>query len=227
MAKATFIKSARKPIYQRGKRVEYVSQRGKREGQTLSKIDRTIPADDTDRILINRGESYWTWSFMYGGTYYSKTQPKPSQLTSSEFLSTVYGIQEEIDEWNPSDVTDVEEFVDDIKNRLEELRDETQDKLDNMPYQLQDADTGQLLQERIEALENALNEFECLDELEYEEPTDEDVKERIAEDEGIDTDIEGWEDEISEEMVNEKKTELQENWLEEKTEEIKNISIEL
>jgi len=227
MAKATFIKSARKPIYQRGKRVEYVSQRGKREGQTLSKIDRTIPADDTDRILINRGESYWTWSFMYGGTYYSKTQPKPSQLTSSEFLSTVYGIQEEIDEWNPSDVTDVEEFVDDIKNRLEELRDETQDKLDNMPYQLQDADTGQLLQERIEALENALNEFECLDELEYEEPTDEYVKERIAEDEGIDTDIEGWEDEISEEMVNEKKTELQENWLEEKTEEIKNISIEL
>ena len=227
MAKATFIKSARKPIYQRGKRVEYVSQRGKREGQTLSKIDRTIPADENDQILINKGESYWTWSFMYGGTYYSKTQPKPSQLTSSEFLSTVYGIQEEIDEWNPSDVTDVEEFVDDIKNRLEELRDETQDKLDNMPYQLQDADTGQLLQERIEALENALNEFECLDELEYEEPTDEDVKERIAEDEGIDTDIEGWEDEISEEMVNEKKTELQENWLEEKTEEIKNISIEL
>jgi len=227
MAKATFIKSARKPIYQRGKRVEYVSQRGKREGQTLSKIDRTIPADENDQILINKGESYWTWSFMYGGTYYSKTQPKPSQLTSSEFLSTVYGIQEEIDEWNPSDVTDVEEFVDDIKNRLEELRDETQDKLDNMPYQLQDADTGQLLQERIEALENALNEFECLDELEYEEPTDEDVKERIAEDEGIDTDIEGWEDEISEEMVNEKKTELQENWLEEKTEEIKNISIEV
>ena len=227
MAKATFIKSARKPIYQRGKRVEYVSQRGKREGQTLSKIDRTIPADENDQILINKGESYWTWGFMYGGTYYSKTQPKPSQLTSSEFLSTVYGIQEEIDEWNPSDVTDVEEFVDDIKNRLEELRDETQDKLDNMPYQLQDADTGQLLQERIEALENALNEFECLDELEYEEPTDEDVKERIAEDEGIDTDIEGWEDEISEEMVNEKKTELQENWLEEKTEEIKNISIEV
>lgn len=226
MAKATFIKSARKPIYQIGKRVEYVSQRGKREGQTLSKIDRTIPADENDQILINKGESYWTWGFMYGGTYYSKTQPKPSQLTSSEFLSTVYGIQEEIDEWNPSDVTDVEEFVDDIKNRLEELRDETQDKLDNMPYQLQDADTGQLLQERIEALENALNEFECLDELEYEEPTDEDVKERIAEDEGIDTDIEGWEDEISEEMVNEKKTELQENWLEEKTEEIKNISLE-
>lgn len=227
MAKATFIKSARKTIYQRGKRVEYVSQRGKRQGQTVSKIDRTIPADENDQILINKGESYWTWSFMYGGTYCSKTQPKPSQLANSEFLSTVYRIQEEIDEWNPSDVTDVEEFVDDTKNRLEELRDETQDKLDNMPYQLQDSETGQLLQERIGALEDALNEFECLDELEYEEPTDEDVKEQIAEDEGIDTDIEGWGDEISEEMVNEKKTELQENWLEEKTEEIKNITIDL
>jgi len=227
MAKASFIKSARKPIYERGKRVEYVSQKGKREGQTLSKIDRTIPADENDRILINKGESYWTWSFMYGGTYYSKTQPKPSQLTSSEFLSTVYGIQEEMDEWNPEDTDNVSEFVDDIKSRLEELRDETQDKLDNMPEQLQEADTGQLLQERIEALENAINEFDCLDDLEYEEPDEKDIKDQIAEDEGIDIDEEGWEDSITEEKIEEKKADLKSNWLEEKIEEIKNISIEV
>ena len=108
----------------------------------------------------------------------------------------------------------------------EELRDETQDKLDNMPEQLQEADTGQLLQERIEALENAINEFGCLDDLEYEEPDEKDIKDQIAEDEGIDIDEEGWEDSITEEMIEEKKVDLKSNWLEEKIEEIKNILIE-
>ena len=50
MARATFVKSARRPIYQRGKMVEYVSKKGKREGQTLSKLDRTIPYDENDEI---------------------------------------------------------------------------------------------------------------------------------------------------------------------------------
>ena len=32
MARATFVNKAQKDIYQNGKRVEYVSQKGKREG---------------------------------------------------------------------------------------------------------------------------------------------------------------------------------------------------
>lgn len=46
MARATFVKSAQKDIYTYGKRVEYVSQKGKRKGQTLSKTDKTIPRDE-------------------------------------------------------------------------------------------------------------------------------------------------------------------------------------
>ena len=45
MAKATFIKAARKNIYVRGKRVEAVHERGKNAGQKYIKIDRTQPAD--------------------------------------------------------------------------------------------------------------------------------------------------------------------------------------
>ena len=48
MAKANFIEIAKKPIYKRGKRIEYVSKRGKRAGQTLSKIDRNQPANEND-----------------------------------------------------------------------------------------------------------------------------------------------------------------------------------
>ena len=46
MAKANFIESAKKPIYKRGKSIEYVSKRGKRASQTLSKIDRNQPANE-------------------------------------------------------------------------------------------------------------------------------------------------------------------------------------
>ena len=48
MAKANFIEIAKKPIYKRGKSIEYVSKRGKRVGQTLSKIDRNQPANEND-----------------------------------------------------------------------------------------------------------------------------------------------------------------------------------
>ena len=48
MAKANFIEIAKKPIYKRGKRIEYVSKQGKRAGQTLSKIDRNQPANEND-----------------------------------------------------------------------------------------------------------------------------------------------------------------------------------
>lgn len=60
MAKATLVKSARKDIYKRGATVKYISKRGKREGQELTKIDRTIPHPDGDEILIAKGESYYT-----------------------------------------------------------------------------------------------------------------------------------------------------------------------
>lgn len=79
MAKATFVEAAKKPIYKHGKRVEYVSQRGKRAGQTLSKIDRNQPQDDNDEILINVGESYYTWCFYGGQPIYSKTKSVDSK----------------------------------------------------------------------------------------------------------------------------------------------------
>ena len=137
MARATFVKAARKPIYQRGKRVEYVSKKGKREGQTLSKIDRTIPADENDTIYINVGESYYHWALHMGPKQFSKEAPKPSQSTGSAFLSQVYSITERMEDFTAEEVSDVESFRDEIVSELEEMRDECQEKLDNMPEQLQ------------------------------------------------------------------------------------------
>ena len=74
MAKAEFVLSAKRNIYKRGRKVQYVSKRGKKAGQTLTKIDRFQPADEGDEVLIHAGESYYTWCFYGGQPIYSKTK---------------------------------------------------------------------------------------------------------------------------------------------------------
>lgn len=184
MARAEFVKAARKDIYCHGKRIEAVHERGKHAGQKYMKLDRTQPADENDKILIHKGESYWTWCFMNQNPQYSKTKPRPSQLTQSEFLSQYYGIQEQIEDFAPEAPEDVQEFVDDIVSQLEELRDECQDRFDNMPYQLQDADSGQMLQERIDECDSLISDLESID-AEY-CPDDEENEDEEARQEWLD-----------------------------------------
>ena len=185
MARAQFVEKAKKPIYKHGKRVEYVSQRGKRAGQTLTKLDRSQPEDENDEILINVGESYYTWCFYGGQPQYSKERPRPSQLTQNWFKQELYSIQEKIEDFDPEDVEDVATFIDEIKDDAESLRDECQEHLDNMPEQLQDSDSGQTLQERIENLDNAVSELDNIDsefesEIEREdEETDDEWMQRV------------------------------------------------
>jgi hypothetical protein len=57
----------------------------------------------------------------------------------------------------------------DAVSEVTNLRDETQSKLDNMPEGLQQGDTGQLLQERIEALDEVISNLEGVD-VSFEEP---------------------------------------------------------
>jgi gas vesicle protein len=168
MARATFVKSAQKDIYLRGKRVEYVSQKGKRNGQTLSKIDRTIPQDENDKVFIAKGESYWWWQFLRGGKILSKTKPRSSQLTQSSFLSQLYEIQESIADFSAEIKEDFDSFKEDLLDQIENLKDECQNSLDNMPDQLQYSPTGELLQERIDALDDWYSQIEDV-ECDYDE----------------------------------------------------------
>ena len=136
---------------------------------------------------IKKGDSYWYWEFAFGPTYKSKTRPKPSQLTRSEFLSTYLSIGETLDAALQAAACsdDIQHVIDDAKSSIDELRDDTQGKLDNMPQQLQDADTGQLLQERIDQLDQWLSDLDSVDlstlqDLESEEKDE--IKDKKAED---------------------------------------------
>ena len=225
MAKANFVKKAQKDIFVNGKRVEYVSEKGKREGQTLSKIDKTIPRDENDNILIAKGESYYWWQFQNSPKQYSKNPPRASQLTQSAYLSTLYAIDEQIEDFSADTAEELKDFVEDIKTQLEELRDTTQESFDNIPENLQYSPNAELLQERIECLESAIDELDSMD-LEYEEKDEEELQELVAEDKGIDTEEENWNDEITTEEIDDKRQELESEWVEEKMGDITCITLE-
>jgi hypothetical protein len=113
---------------------------------------------------IKKGEPYWWWKFMVGGRggpkHYSKTQPKPSQLTQSEFLGELYSIQEDVEAAKAEE--GLEDVRDDAVSRLNDLADEQDSKLSNMPDSLQQGPSGELLTERAEACRSAASELENL-----------------------------------------------------------------
>lgn len=114
-----------------------------------------------DNPVCKKGESYYWWKFRYGGKHYSLTQPKTSQLTQSEFLSQIYDVDERIQSMGIE--TNFESEVSEIIDELNSLRDETEEKLYNMPEQLQDAPTGELLQNRVDEVQQMIDDLECID----------------------------------------------------------------
>ena len=129
-------------------------------------------AKDNPKAGIKKGESYYWWQLYKRPKQYSKTRPRPSQLTGSAYrqqvLAAIEGLEEVAalgDPWTESD-------RDDLVSELENLRDEQQDNYDNMPEGLQQGDTGMLLEERVSALDEWISELQGLefnDENEYEE----------------------------------------------------------
>ena len=138
---------------------------------------------------IKRGDSYFWWKPRYGGIRRSKTYPSRQELTQSDFLCRVYDIEDEIAEGinietrNPEEVeNEIEGWISAITEEIEELKEECEEKLDNMPEQLQDtSETGMLLQERIEYLDEWINNLESVDTSIDREITEEELEERIEE----------------------------------------------
>lgn len=117
---------------------------------------------DVPGTEIKAGESYYWWKFRFGGKHYSKTQPRRSQLTQSAYNSQLYDLQDMIGDLSAND--GLESSRDDIVSTLEEMRDTAQESLDNMPDNLRDnSSSGEMLTERIDAMENAISEMEGID----------------------------------------------------------------
>lgn len=100
---------------------------------------------------ISKGDTYYWWKFRNSGKQVSKQYPTKSQLTQSDFLQSVYELENSIGcfTW-----ASVEEEVEDLIEELSELVETCRESLENMPEHLQESSpTGEILQERIDNLE--------------------------------------------------------------------------
>jgi hypothetical protein len=126
---------------------------------------------------IVKGDTYYWWQFAFRPKQFSKTPPKPAQLTQSAFLQSLYEIQDRIRNLSPETVQDLSSELEEIINDIENLRDEQEEKRNNMPEQLQESNSGELLQERYDGLDSWISELQSIDlDFEPEEGSSEEKK---------------------------------------------------
>ena len=120
---------------------------------------------DYPQYDIKQGDEYYWWKFRFGSKHKSKTTPARSQLTQSEFLSTIYDLEDRLGALSAEGSTreDVQSDVDSIKDELEALASQCEDNRSNMPESLQDSESGQLLETRAEAVQNMISALESID----------------------------------------------------------------
>lgn len=191
----------------------------------MAKVQFVKAGKDYPQFGIKKGDMHYVWSMKMqrgGVTKRSLDRPRASQLTLSPFKSQAHRINEEIEDitlGEEPDISILQAAQQDLIDQASELRDETQDSLDNMPEGLQQGSTGELLQERLDALETFIQEIENLGfdvEFTPEEPEDDGQDEEL----GTEADADGAEPRNAEEQ-----TELE--WLEALLEELKAISLDV
>lgn len=100
---------------------------------------------------IKKGDTYYSWSFRYGGKYKSLTPPRPSQLTQSKMsgaLAAAEGLEDSI-----KSATTPQDLVDALNQAAEEIKavaEEYEDSLGNMPTQ--EGGVAEAMQEKIDGL---------------------------------------------------------------------------
>lgn len=156
---------ARTDRYRLGKKVEVEKSPRNKKGY---KIDKSQPRDENDVLFCKKGDTYYHFTKRYGGRVEMLTRPKPSQLTSSQFNACLWSIGEELQEFSAVSFDEIEDKKQEVIERLEELRGETEEKLENIPENLKYAPVGEVLQERIDGLEGIIDEVECVEtDLDY------------------------------------------------------------
>lgn len=104
---------------------------------------------------IPKGSEYWWWKFAFRPMIRSLKYPETWQLTRSKFLSEYLRIKDKtaktLSSWD-----DLESLV----SELEDLRDKTQSKLNNMSAE--SGWTVKLLETRISELEKWINQIDII-----------------------------------------------------------------
>lgn len=87
---------------------------------------------------------------------------KPYETTENPYLQELYQLKYDYNkrlEALDADTDDID-ILSELSSDLENLRDEVQERFDNIPEQLQDGEAGSLLQERIDSIDGVLSDID-------------------------------------------------------------------
>lgn len=108
---------------------------------------------------IKKGDSYWWWQLYRQPRQMSKERPKGSQIASSDYARSVLSLIEGLEEIEKQDVSWTSDDRDSLVSDLEQIRDEEQEKFDNLPEGFQMGDVGQRLEEHVGDLDGWIDEL--------------------------------------------------------------------
>lgn len=131
----------------------------------MPKVEKRVARKDYPQNGIKKGDTYYftALKLQRGGQIKRSLTPfKPSQLTNSPFKSGWLAAQEE---WDASDKS--ADDMDSAASAIREIGEEARGSFENMPEGLQQGETGQMLEARADACDEAADGLESLkDELE-------------------------------------------------------------
>lgn len=141
---------------------------------------------------IKAGQRFYTWKFRYGARYYRHTEhgaPRGSELTHSK-ASGLYAAQESVEDtlaaWSGEDASEIAEALREAANSAEEVKDEYEESINNMPEQLQESSpAAEEMRERMDAIEQWKDDLDSaasdIEGMEPEEVDRADIEREVAE----------------------------------------------
>lgn len=157
----------------------------------MARVHKVRANKDYPQNGIAKGQQYYTWTSRPGRrgkgiVHRQLTAPTRAQLTSSAFLQEQYSIEDEIADFPVGRDANMVAFLDDIRQRIEDLKSMAEESLENMPEVLREgSSSGQLLQERIDGCEEWISTIDGesapeLDDEDY-QPTEDRTQEEADE----------------------------------------------
>ncbi len=127
----------------------------------MPRVHKRKARKDYPKFGIKRGDVHYVTSLKTGPkSSLMLRQLKPfsrSQLTTSNYLKQIYDLEDSM--CQAIDLSNIEDY----KETYESIRDECQESFDNLTEGLQQGPTGQLLEERISACDEAIAELESIE----------------------------------------------------------------
>lgn len=150
---------------------------------------------DYPEIGVKKGESYWRWSLNVGGRFVqrmSKTQPRRSQLTNSEFIAAMCDAEDNLQQAfakfaqdDEAETCDLLAEIESVKSEVEQAREVCEEKQTNLEQAFPGGCPNlELMESRIAAcndiedqLDSLVNDIEA--EEQDEDEDDQSFRERI------------------------------------------------